>query len=228
MAHKQAWSVRTQVEFFYTVKAVYRWAVKRGLLTSNPLAELVVPPRPRRGDETIITEQEYNLLLDQASPHFRTYLELLWETGARPGEIASIEAQHLDHGQRIVRLAEHKTQRHGHDRIIYLTARAYALLSELAEHYPTGWIVRAERGYRWKQDIREKRMVKLRQQCNLPHVTLYGFRHSFATRCLAQGIPDAIVAQLLGHSNTTMLHKHYSHLGSQYKVMQQWLEKMSE
>jgi integrase len=44
--------------------------------------------------------------------------------------------------------------------------------------------------------------------------TAYGFRHSFATDALSNGVPEAHVAALLGHSSTTMLHRHYSHVGA--------------
>jgi integrase len=49
--------------------------------------------------------------------------------------------------------------------------------------------------------------------------TAYGYRHTYATSALAKGVPDATVAALLGHSSTAMLHRHYSHLTSQAKVL---------
>ena len=47
----------------------------------------------------------------------------------------------------------------------------------------------------------------------------YGYRHTYGTNTLAKGVPDATVAALLGHSSTSMLHKHYSHLTSQAGVL---------
>lgn len=49
--------------------------------------------------------------------------------------------------------------------------------------------------------------------------TLFGLRHGFATAVLVNGLPDAWVAALLGHSNTPTLHRHYSYLTAQAKVM---------
>ena len=54
----------------------------------------------------------------------------------------------------------------------------------------------------------------------------YGYRHTFATDALAQGVPDAQVAQLLGHSSTAMLHKHYAHLGSKARAMADALKRV--
>jgi integrase len=35
----------------------------------------------------------------------------------------------------------------------------------------------------------------------------YGYRHGFATEALANGVPDAQGAALLGHAETAMLHR---------------------
>jgi integrase len=42
-------------------------------------------------------------------------------------------------------------------------------------------------------------------------ITAYGIRHTFCTRALAGGESDTIVAGLVGHSSTDMIHKHYRH-----------------
>ena len=47
----------------------------------------------------------------------------------------------------------------------------------------------------------------------------YGYRHGFATDALAAGVPDAHVAELLGHASTAMLHRHYSHLASRSAML---------
>ena len=54
----------------------------------------------------------------------------------------------------------------------------------------------------------------------------YGYRHSFATTALANGVPDAQVAALLGHASTTILHQHYSHLTSQAQALRDALAKV--
>jgi integrase len=54
----------------------------------------------------------------------------------------------------------------------------------------------------------------------------YGYRHTFATDALANGVPDAQVAALLGHSGTAMLHKHYAHLGARAKALRDALDKV--
>src|SRR5262249_42576507 len=43
-------------------------------------------------------------------------------------------------------------------------------------------------------------------------VIAYGYRHTTATQLLQAGVDDAKVAQILGHTTTAMLYRHYGHL----------------
>jgi integrase len=54
-----------------------------------------------------------------------------------------------------------------------------------------------------------------RLRAKLPHlkgVVAYCLRHSFATDALANGVPVATVAELMGHKNIRMVQEHYAHL----------------
>jgi hypothetical protein len=53
-----------------------------------------------------------------------------------------------------------------------------------------------------------------------------GNRHAFATDALANGVPDVQVAELLGHSGTAMLHRHYAHLGARAKALRESLGRV--
>lgn len=51
-------------------------------------------------------------------------------------------------------------------------------------------------------------------------------RHTFATDAPTNGVPDAQVAALLGHSGTAMLHRHYAHLGAKAKSLRDVLDRI--
>lgn len=56
---------------------------------------------------------------------------------------------------------------------------------------------------------------KLNQHLNaagLPHIVLYGFRHSHATNLIKAGVPIKVVAQRLGHKNASTTMNVYWHL----------------
>ena len=48
-----------------------------------------------------------------------------------------------------------------------------------------------------------------------------GYRHGFATDALAHGISDAQVAELLGHTDTSMIHRHYGHLSARSRALKE-------
>ena len=116
-------------------------------------------------------------------------------------------------------LCDHKTaDTSGKPRLIILTPTAKDLLAAKVDEIPGGELLRNERGSRWtKGGIG----LAVRRACRKAGVSViaYGYRHTYATNALAKGVPDATVAALLGHSSTTMLHKHYSHLTSQAGVL---------
>ena len=51
-------------------------------------------------------------------------------------------------------------------------------------------------------------------------------RHSFASDALALGVPDTQVAELLGHSGTAMLHRHYAHLAARARALRDALKRV--
>ena len=131
--------------------------------------------------------------------------------GCRPGEAAKIEAPDIDWEVATALIRRHKTARHGKRRVLYLTPAIMELLRPLAARYPTGALLRNRIGKPWTKATIGMSIRKASRMAGVPRKIAYGYRHTYATDALADGIPDAVVAELLGHSSTAMLHKHYSH-----------------
>ena len=53
----------------------------------------------------------------------------------------------------------------------------------------------------------------LRQQANLPAMTLHGLRHTNASRLLEMGVPIKVVSKRLGHATTSITMDIYAHVG---------------
>jgi integrase len=122
-------------------------------------------------------------------------------------------------------LRHHKTANKGKCRVIYLTAEALGILQQQRERYGSGHLFRGRGGRPFQKQSITNRMLRLQRRLGIK-ATAYGFRHSFATDALANGVPDAQVAELLGHSGTAMLHKHYSHLTARAKALRDALGRV--
>ncbi|HXD85840.1 MAG TPA: site-specific integrase [Urbifossiella sp.] len=225
-ANKPHYSSSHRHNLIASISTAFKWAAAKGILRNNPLKELKRPPKASRGAKAAISADGHAKLLKAASKPLRTLLLLLWETGARPSELARLEAKNIDFSNRIAELREHKTaEKTGKPRLLVLTEKAAAILQELAEQYPEGSLLRNASGKPWKKDGIGLAMRRASKSAGVKAIA-YGYRHAYATQALANGVPDATVAALLGHSSTAMLHKHYSHLGSRADVLREAASKV--
>jgi integrase len=225
-ARKPNWSRTYQGDFLTTLLTAFRWAERAGLLASNPLRCLRKPPRSVRVSSGLITVDQHARLLNAAGPVFRDFLQMLHLTGARPSEVAKITAENIDVEAAVVRLSEHKTAHKGKQRVVYLSSEAVTLLSQRREKYGSGYLFPNRQGNRLTKNSIVLAFRRLRARTGIAHATAYAYRHTFATDALSNGVPDAQVAELLGHSGTAMLHKHYAHLGAKARVLREALGRV--
>jgi integrase len=195
------------------IKAAFNWAVAEEHIPFNPIAHVKKPRGLTR--DRILTIDERKLILASAKGlAFREYLAALTLTGARPGEVARVSKETVDLDRGIWIFTKHKTSKKtGKPRIIYLCPEALELTKKLLTDHPEGPIFRNSRGKPWTRNAIRIRFRNLRKKHpHLKGVIAYSYRSSFATDALEQGVPDATVATLLGHTNTATLHKFYARL----------------
>jgi integrase/recombinase XerC len=208
-----------------SISACLGWAERVGLLTSN-VATRVPKPRSRsRSADAVITEDGHERLLQAASPEFGLVLQVLRGTGCRPSEACQISTDTLDIENGVVMLTEHKADRTGKPRLIFLSPELIALLQQQVERYGSGPLLRSNKGRPWTGRSITQAMRRLRTKTGVKGIA-YGYRHGFATRALGRGVPDAQVAALLGHTSTVTLHRHYSHLTSQAQTLRDALRRV--
>jgi integrase len=215
-AQSRSWS-RTTCRYALTVVGgVFRWALREGLVTDNPLRSLRRPAGRSRGAEILIAPELHSRLLAVVSDEFRDFLQAVHGTGARPGEVARVEAKDVIWDVSCWVLAEHKTVRKtGRPRTVYLPPAVLAICRRLAERHPAGPLFRNTRGESWRKTGWKQAMARAQRKLGLTRRPMVsGHRHGFATDALAQGISDAQVAELLGHADTSMIHRLYGHLSA--------------
>lgn len=215
------WSKSTIRGFMVCLLSCLNWSMKQGYTTHNPLSKkLSIPPVISRGKESIISDEDYQSMMAHALPTLRDLIVACRNTGTRPVYVATVTAKHFHEQARCWVFDEHKTEATGEPLVVHLNDMMVALTKKLIAQHPEGPLFRNSRGNPWTDTAWGKAMAGLRETLKKKDIKLsgrgilYGFRHSYATELLEQGVPDAHAAALLGQRGTVMIHKHYSHLAS--------------
>ncbi len=208
----------TQGIMLRSVGACLGWAVRAGLISADPVRRVPKPKSASRSESTIISAEDHAKLVAAATPQFALVLRILYATGARPSEVCAITSETFDRAAGVVKLHVHKSDRTGKPRLIFLPPDIVTALVAQTERFPSGALLRSRKGVPWTGRSITQAMRSVREKAGVKAIA-YGYRHTFATDGLANGLPEAHVAGLLGHSSTAMLHKHYSHLTSKAGVL---------
>ena len=186
-----------------------------------------MPPRTYR-DRILTPEERKEILSAIKDQEFRDFVFAMQESGARPSEVRRVTAANVDLQLGVWIFFDHKTvQKTGKPRIIYLTPALLELSKRLMEKYPEGPLFRGPRSKRGftRNGIR-CRFRNLR--ATLPHlagVISYTYRHSFATDALVNGVGLVQVAELMGHTSTETVTRHYQHIAERMDHMKEALKK---
>lgn len=222
---KAKWGRATRRGAVVSIKRSLNWALERDLITVNPLKRLKRPPAVRRS--AYITQERHRAILAATkSTAFKDVLNCMWWSACRPQEIRAVEARHVNLELGIWEWsAEEAPKRTGRVRRIVLDDKALRLTRILVGRHPEGPIFRNDAGEPWTAQAILCRFRRYREAGLLPKgFSAYAYRHGAATRLLASGSTAHDVATVLGHSSTTMVDEHYSHLAEEIGHLRKRLE----
>jgi integrase len=192
------------------VKRAMRWAEEQGYIERSTLAHMKKPACGRK--ELIVTLDQYKALLDRSTDiAFKDLVTVTWETGCRPQESLRVEARHVDlAGNRwVFPASESKGKRT--PRVVYLTPKAAEITNRLVNKNSSGPIFRNRDGQAWTPCATNCRFQRAKKKIGVK-LSLYALRHTWINRMLIAGVDAFTVAVLAGHSDPSMLAKHYAHL----------------
>nr|A1UEH7.1 RecName: Full=Tyrosine recombinase XerC [Mycobacterium sp. KMS]Q1BAI5.1 RecName: Full=Tyrosine recombinase XerC [Mycobacterium sp. MCS] len=206
------------------VKTFTAWAVRRGLMASDPATRLQMP-KARRTLPAVLRQDQARDALDAANSgaqqgdplalRDRLIVEMLYATGIRVSELCGLDIDDVDTSRRLLRVLgkgdKQRTVPFGEPAEqalrAWLTSGRPALAT--AESGPA--LLLGARGRRL--DPRQARTVvheTVGAVAGAPDIGPHGLRHSAATHLLEGGADLRIVQELLGHSTlaTTQLYTH--------------------
>lgn len=210
------------------VKRVFSWAETEGLISQNPLRKVKKDPVNHR--DRVLSEDEKKQIHDAVRDvRFKEFVFAMQETGCRPSEVARVTADHFVERLGVWMFAEHKTKKKTRKaRVVYLSPAMVELTKRLAAKRPSGPLFRGWADRPFTKDGIRQRFMRLRKKLpHLEHFYSYAYRHTYTNVALERGVGIAQVAELLGHSSTEMVMRHYGHLHQKVQHMRAMAAKAS-
>ena len=203
------------------LSAVFKVAVKElGWVAKNPVVN-VTRFAEGKGRERFLTEKERDRLFErcEASPcaALLPLVKLALATGARKGELLSLQWANVDLDRRVVRFTDTKN---GDQRTVPLAASAVATLKAWrANRLPVGPVFAVNIG------TIDQSWQEARAGAGLDDVRFHDLRHSAASYLAMSGASLMDIAAILGHKTLAMV-KRYSHLSEQHTTAA--IDRMAE
>jgi integrase/recombinase XerD len=222
---QQGKSPRSVSRYLSAYRQFYRWLVREGAISSDPVA-LIESPKTGRGLPKALTEQQVETLL--AAPDLdsrlgkrdKSMLELMYATGLRVSELVGLELSNLNLNQGVVRVMGKGRK----ERLVPIGDVAHDSLKdylasgrpELLKGAQTDSVFVTSRKSAMTRQAFWYMLRRYAAQCDIPQkLSPHMLRHSFATHLLNHGADLRVVQLLLGHSDlsTTQIYTHIAREG---------------
>lgn len=217
----------------------FKQAEKNGIIQKNPVPNATIPRGKPKKEKVVFTVQQQELFLKYAQcSYLYEFFAVALMTGMRNGELRGLRWDDIDFKKQIIQINHTLiySEEKGHvlddpktkssKRDIPMIDKSYELLKRLYDKAKKSTIINFKNtGYVFSLDdggiiTRERvtleinRIVKLMQDNDIEigHITCHCLRHTFATRCIENGMPPQVLKTILGHSNLSMTMDLYSHV----------------
>jgi integrase len=158
---------------------------------------------------------ECTRLLNACPDDFRRIVRGALVTGARYGELCRADVRDFNRDSASLLVRESKG---GKPRHIPLDDEAAAFLASIATGRPADapLFTRTDGG-RWGKSHQRRPLLEACKAARIePTIGFHVLRHTWASLRIMAGLPLMVAAQVLGHSDTRMVEKHYGHLAHSF------------
>lgn len=198
---------RTRQDIYNLINEIMRKAKQLKFIKDNPTEIIERPIHHRKIGKALIIDEETEFFKNVQSSKYKNFLLFLRFSGARRGEALKLETSDIDFKNKLIHLKGTKTEKS--DRIIPLFDNLLPLIKDC-----DNWIK-----YRPETILKDFKTI-------CPNNTLHDLRHTFATRCLEQGITMKTVQKWLGHSTYEQTANTYTHINNEFE--KQEVNKINE
>jgi integrase len=198
------------------LKAALNHAFNDGKLPSDAAWRKV---KPFRGVDAArihyLTVAEARRLIDACEPGFRPLVQAALQTGARYGELVSLNVHDFNPDAGTVTIRQSKASKPRHVVLTNEGAAWFALWTD--GQVGSEPLLRRPGGERWRASHQLRPMRDACERAKIaPALSFHGLRHTWASLAVMAGVPLLVVAKNLGHADTRMVEKHYGHLAPSY------------
>ncbi|MDP9172617.1 MAG: tyrosine recombinase XerC [Planctomycetota bacterium] len=223
--YSQNYTKSTTARKLATLRSFYKFLIRRGLVTVNPLSTIRTPKQDKRLPKCLDLEQVQKLLeapgdSDLLSARDKAMLEVLYASGIRVSELVDLEMGDLDLQEGVLRVRGKGRK----DRLTPIGSQAIKALQRYFELRTVDIKSQGAHAHRVflnkhgeslsTRSVRRKLDKYLVSAGLDPGISPHTLRHSFATHLLNNGADLRSVQELLGHQSlsTTQI---YTHLTTQ-------------
>lgn len=219
--HESNYSRSSTARKLATLRSFYKFLVRRGYVTSNPVSAIRTPKQEKRLPKCLSLEQIQTLLEtpkdnDMLGARDKAMLETIYSTGVRVSELVDLNFDDVDFlgGMLHIRGKGNKERLSPIGQTAMLSIKKYLQMRQedsRAASFDSKALFVNKHGKRLSTRSVRRKLDKYLIAAGLdPAISPHTLRHSFATHMLNNGADLRSVQELLGHQSisTTQIYTH--------------------
>ena len=199
---------------FTQLNSCFNQAFIQNLIAYNPCSAVVI--KKTNGNKGIgLTKEQEKILIDylnKINPPIKNLIFLYLGTGMRRSELLNIKYSDINFIKNEIHICGTKTK--NSNRIIQTKPEILALFPKKAKPFED-----------WSPNMVNSQFKKICNALGFKNIKLHSLRHTFATRCIENGVEMVVVQSWLGHASISLTIDTYTHIEDDFKKKE--LEKVS-